>query len=45
MADINANDLFDVLVLQKSSESSEDLGYSIGIKEWTEKKMSIKIDF
>jgi hypothetical protein len=34
-----------VVVLQKSGEDSEDLGYSISIKEWTEEKMAMKVDF
>jgi len=35
LSEVNANDLFGVFVLQKSSENSKDLGYSISIKEWT----------
>jgi hypothetical protein len=37
--------MFSVVILQKSDEDSQDLGYSISIKEWTEDKMSIKVDF
>ena len=45
MSQLNPNDLFTVFVLQKSSEDSEDLAYSISINEWTEDKISMKVDF
>ena len=45
LSQLNPNDLFSVVFLQKSDEDSEDLGYSISIKKWTEDKMAMKVDF
>jgi len=35
VSEVNAIDIFGVFVLQKSSEDSGSLGYSMNIKEWT----------
>ena len=42
---INANDMFDVYVLQKSGEETEEMGYSIKITEWSSDNLAVKVDF
>ena len=45
LSELDPNDLFGVVVFQKSGEDSEELGYSISINEWTEDKITMKVDF
>ena len=45
MSQIDTKDIFTIFFLLKSAEDLKNFKYSIVLKEWTEDKMSVKVDF